>query len=151
MLQKPDIWGGIEASSGSEHDPAPIFFDQKVQELLKRVTGMDFDKIFRSRLNEKELEVPKFNLELLKEGVKRTNTLYGGKDLKVTRVVFPNGSIDPWHALGITDDLSPEATAIFINGTAHCANMYPEKEDDPPQLLHAREQVFNHIQKWLQE
>lgn len=93
----------------------------------------------------------KFNLELLKEGVKRTNTLYGGKDLKVTRVVFPNGSIDPWHALGITDDLSPEATAIFINGTAHCANMYPEKADDPPQLLHAREQVFNHIQKWLQE
>lgn len=44
----------------AEHDPAPIFFDQKVQELLKRVTGMDFDKIFRSRLNEKELEVPKY-------------------------------------------------------------------------------------------
>lgn len=61
----------------------------------------------------------RFNLELLKEGVKRTNTLYGGKDLKVSRVVFPNGSIDPWHALGITDDLSPEATAIFINGNLH--------------------------------
>lgn len=44
----------------SEHDPAPIFFDQKVQELLKRVTGMDFDKIFRGRLNEKVLEVPKY-------------------------------------------------------------------------------------------
>lgn len=58
----------------------------------------------------------RFNLDLLKSGVERTNAIYGGKDLKVTRVVFPNGSIDPWHALGITADLSPDATAIFING-----------------------------------
>ncbi|XP_063609518.1 small ribosomal subunit protein mS22-like [Penaeus indicus] len=50
----------IETKCYNEHDPAPIFFDQKVQDLLKRVTGMDFDKIFRSRLNEKVLEVPKY-------------------------------------------------------------------------------------------
>ena len=31
-------------------------------------------------------------------------------------MVFPNGSIDPWHALGIVKDLSPDATAIFIQG-----------------------------------
>lgn len=36
--------------------------------------------------------------------------------MKVTRILFPNGSIDPWHALGITKDISPDAKAIFING-----------------------------------
>ncbi len=44
--------------------------------------------------------------------------MYGGYGLKVTRVIFPNGSIDPWHALGVTKDLSPEATALYINGNA---------------------------------
>ena len=28
--------------------------------------------------------------------------------------------------------------AIYIEGTAHCANMYPEREDDPQQLKQAR-------------
>lgn len=94
---------------------------------------------------------PRFSLTLLESGVKRTNTLYGGRNLKVTRVVFPNGSIDPWHALGITDDLSAEAKAIFINGTAHCAIMYPASTSDPPQLTQAREQVFHLINHWLQD
>lgn len=42
--------------------------------------------------------------------------MYGGHDIKVTRVVFPNGSIDPWHALGVITDLSSSATAVYING-----------------------------------
>ena len=40
-------------------------------------------------------------------------------------------------------DISPDATAILIPETAHCANMYPEKEDDPPQLKQARVTVAN--------
>ena len=53
---------------------------------------------------------------MLNNGVKRTNILYGGKNLKVTRVVFVNGNIDPWHALGIINDLNKDSPAIFING-----------------------------------
>ncbi|XP_069178530.1 putative serine protease K12H4.7 [Procambarus clarkii] len=94
---------------------------------------------------------PGFTSSLIDSGVQRTNTVYGGYNLKVTRVVFPNGSIDPWHALGVTSDLSTDATAIFINGTAHCANMYPASPSDPPQLIEAREQIFQLINKWLQE
>jgi len=30
------------------------------------------------------------------------NALYGGLSLVLNRTVFPNGSIDPWSALGIT-------------------------------------------------
>jgi len=45
-----------------------------------------------------------------------TNANYGGRELRVTKVVFPNGSTDPWHALGIITDLSPTATAIYIEG-----------------------------------
>jgi hypothetical protein len=33
--------------------------------------------------------------------------MYGGKDIHVNNVVFVHGSFDPWHALGVTKDLSP--------------------------------------------
>lgn len=59
---------------------------------------------------------PKFNADLISRGINQTNAIYGGYGIKVTNVVFPNGSIDPWHALGIVKDLSPDATAIYIDG-----------------------------------
>ncbi|XP_015174578.1 PREDICTED: putative serine protease K12H4.7 [Polistes dominula] len=93
---------------------------------------------------------PRYNLNLLNNAVKRTNTLYGALQLKVNNVVFVHGSVDPWHALGITTSLGPEATAIFINGTAHCANMYPPSEHDTAELKATRARVGELINKWLQ-
>jgi len=56
-----------------------------------------------------------------------TNVYYGGKDLAAgpTNILFVNGNIDPWHALGVTTNLTDNLNAILINGTAHCANMFP--------------------------
>jgi hypothetical protein len=49
-----------------------------------------------------------------------TNNYYGGKNIQGTRIVYPNGSIDPWHALGIVANTTvPETEAIYISGTAH--------------------------------
>jgi pimeloyl-ACP methyl ester carboxylesterase len=93
----------------------------------------------------------KFKQSVIEKGINRTNIDYGGYGMKVTKVVFPNGSIDPWHALGFTKDISPDATAIFIKGTAHCANMYPDTPEDPPQLIMARKQIDKLIGQWLQE
>ncbi|XP_031429917.1 thymus-specific serine protease [Clupea harengus] len=83
--------------------------------------------------------------------VKDTNEYYGGYGLRTSRVVFPNGSIDPWHALSVTLDLSEQLPAIFIKGTAHCANMYPARAEDLPQLALARDHVFLLLQQWLKE
>ena len=45
---------------GAEASPAVTFDDERVQELLKRMTGRDYDKIFAIRVE--ELEVPKYQL-----------------------------------------------------------------------------------------
>ncbi|KAG8002240.1 Thymus-specific serine protease [Nibea albiflora] len=52
----------------------------------------------------------------LAEAVAQTNEYYGGYDIRSTRIVLPNGSIDPWHALGITQDITPDLPAVFIKG-----------------------------------
>ena len=35
---------------------------------------------------------------------------------RLLQIVFPNGSIDPWHALGIVKNVSSTEQAIFIEG-----------------------------------
>ncbi|XP_024298973.1 thymus-specific serine protease [Oncorhynchus tshawytscha] len=94
-----------------------------------------------------------FNIsaKTLYAGIDQTNENYGSYNIRATRIVFPNGSIDPWHALGITSSISDDLPAIFIKGTAHCANMYPARAEDLPQLTLAREHVFQLLQKWLKE
>ncbi len=54
--------------------------------------------------------------EQVAEAVALTNEYYGGYDIRSSRIVLPNGSIDPWHALGITKDITSDLPAIFIKG-----------------------------------
>ncbi|XP_023284180.1 putative serine protease K12H4.7 [Seriola lalandi dorsalis] len=89
--------------------------------------------------------------EQLAEAVAQTNEYYGGYDIRSSRIVFPNGSIDPWHALGITQDIAPSLPAVFITGTAHCANMYPARSEDLAQLALARDHIYLLLQQWLKQ
>ncbi|XP_054162819.1 putative serine protease K12H4.7 [Oppia nitens] len=91
----------------------------------------------------------KYNLDLIEKSVDFTNNFYGGFGLKVRKVLFPNGSIDPWHALGVTTDLNPEAKALMINGTAHCADMYPNSDNDTIELTNARKIIVNTLHQFL--
>lgn len=92
---------------------------------------------------------PRYDIDLLKSAVARTNIFYGALNLQVSNVVFVHGSVDPWHVLGIINSSNPQAPAIYINGTAHCADMYPSSENDMPQLKEARIQIKGLIKQWL--
>lgn len=93
-----------------------------------------------------------FDLDLLKDSVKNTNINYGGYDYQGSRVVFVNGQIDPWHALGFIGQEPNEFTyTIFIKGTAHCADMYPSGDHDAPELIQARQKIINLLSVWLKK
>jgi len=93
----------------------------------------------------------KFSPDLLEKGIKETNTEYGGIQPRVSNVVFVHGSGDPWHRVGRTNNLSEDSPAILIPGTAHCANMYPASQGDPPQLVDARNRIGGLISKWIRD
>jgi len=82
-----------------------------------------------------------------------TNQIYGGKNIRPTdtsNILFVNGNIDPWHALGVISDISDSLKAVFINGTAHCANVHAPSEDDLPSLTQARQKISAQIKVWLE-
>ncbi|KAF2906004.1 hypothetical protein ILUMI_00171 [Ignelater luminosus] len=64
-----------------------------------------------------------FTADYITSQVDNTNRYYGGLDINVTNVVFVHGSIDPWHALGLTKTRNPKAPVIYIKGTSHCEDM----------------------------
>lgn len=93
----------------------------------------------------------KFNSESIQKSIDFTNNFYGGCHLNVRKVVFPNGSIDPWKVLGVSKDLNEEAIALLINGTAHCADMYSDSDSDPQSLKDARNFIIKYLNKFLNE
>lgn len=65
-----------------ERDPAPFFFDRKVQAYLRKLTTLDYSKIFRNRKDGYKLEVPQYKfltdeqLEAAREEMKRKARRY---------------------------------------------------------------------------
>ena len=68
---------------------------------------------------------PQFNASTIATNVAWTNTYYGGKDVEGSNIVFPNGSIDPWHALGIIADIAPTENAVFIQVCVQTLSLAP--------------------------
>uniref|UniRef100_A0A7S3HC00 Uncharacterized protein n=1 Tax=Spumella elongata TaxID=89044 RepID=A0A7S3HC00_9STRA len=82
------------------------------------------------------------------------NQNYGDIHIAGTNIAFPSGTIDPWHALGVqnsTAALLPQPTeqSVFIEGTAHCADLYAPANSDPESLKYAREVIRSLVSKWL--
>uniref|UniRef100_A0A2A4IXM3 Serine protease K12H4.7 n=1 Tax=Heliothis virescens TaxID=7102 RepID=A0A2A4IXM3_HELVI len=92
---------------------------------------------------------PEFNERRVDEGVERTNKMYGGLKPNVTNVVFVNGDLDPWHRLGVLEDVSYDAPAKIIPLSSHCRDLFSDKSNDPEELKEARKYIKYLIKKWI--
>jgi len=90
-----------------------------------------------------------FTHDMLERSIAQTNVEYGGFTPSLSNVVFVHGSVDPWHAMGVLESLTDDAPAIYITGTSHCADMYPDKDTDPEGLTQARVMIGEEITKWV--
>ncbi|PIO55539.1 hypothetical protein TELCIR_23073, partial [Teladorsagia circumcincta] len=68
------------------------------------------------------------------------------------KVVFPNGSVDPWKSLGLpVGDPDKNIDAFIIKGGAHCSDMYPASANDKPELTAARARILKSLDSWIQD
>lgn len=54
--------------------------------------------------------------DIVDKSVYRTNVVYGELSPELSQVISIHGTVDPWHALGLTDDLSENVVTIVVNG-----------------------------------
>lgn len=68
-----------------------------------------------------------------------------------SNIIFSNGLIDPWHALGVLVSPNPanSAVAIVIPASAHHGDLRGPSPNDPVYLKNARVQEENVIIQWL--
>lgn len=81
-----------------------------------------------------------------------TNIDYGALGITVENVTFPSGTIDPWHALAVQNNTKLATSTImpvYIEGTAHCADMRSPKASDSPHMQRAHAMIDHSIQKYL--
>lgn len=57
-----------------------------------------------------------FDADYLFNSINKTNKYYGALHPNTTNVLYVHGSIDPWHALGLTESDDPKMPTIFIQG-----------------------------------
>lgn len=81
------------------------------------------------------------------------NNNYGNIHIAGTNIIFPSGTIDPWHALGITNTTAslPQNSEqpLYIEGTAHCNDLYAPANSDPASLTYARTVIADTVDKWV--
>ena len=53
---------------------------------------------------------------IVNTGIERTNLFYGSTDPEVTHLVSVHGTVDPWHPLGVLEDINPLAPVIVVEG-----------------------------------
>ncbi|VDO80010.1 unnamed protein product [Haemonchus placei] len=82
--------------------------------------------------------------------VAHINDYYGGRNMKSSYIILPNGNIDPWHALGKLNSTISTIVPVVIDGAAHCADMYPSTPNDSPAMTEARKTIATTLQQWLQ-
>ncbi|CAG2100980.1 unnamed protein product [Medioppia subpectinata] len=92
---------------------------------------------------------PQFTPQSIQKAVDRTNAYYGGLKPNVTNVVFPNGSLDPWHSLSVLKDLNNSTKAVMIEGGDHCSDMWASTSNDSESLKNAHKLIDQQIGEYL--
>ncbi|XP_006890381.1 PREDICTED: putative serine protease K12H4.7-like [Elephantulus edwardii] len=121
--------------------------------------------------NEKHFEIPLryflkqcydvFSIETTIPSISRlisaTNNFYGGFNITGSKIIFPNGSLDPWHLLGVTKSISEELPAILIKGNTvvdgetRSPDMRIISRTDSAAVLQARRKIFQTLKNWLRQ
>jgi len=85
--------------------------------------------------------------------IANTRSIYGGEQLKASRVMYPNGQIDPWSALGVltTPSGSTEQPTLWVEGASHHFWTHPSKPTDSDFVVQARQDIWNQVSDWLKE
>lgn len=82
--------------------------------------------------------------------VDRSNDFYGPKIAAATRIIWPNGDVDPWHGLSHLSPPGKEQPVIWpVRGAHHCAWMSSALGSDQESVKDARAKIYAQVSEWI--
>ena len=88
---------------------------------------------------------------VVSENVAFTNAVYGSDAPKGTRILFPNGDVDPWSGLGVVNSPGAAEPVMMVKGASHHAWTHPADTISQPTVAAAKKQIQEQVMAWLQE
>lgn len=92
----------------------------------------------------------RFNHSIVEENIRRTNVIYGGYNIAITNAYFSHGELDPWHPMGILEDLNKLSPAFIIPRSAHVPDHRSISINDSIEMRESKERIRELIRGWLQ-
>ncbi|XP_011184933.1 putative serine protease K12H4.7 [Zeugodacus cucurbitae] len=79
--------------------------------------------------------------------VAQTNVDFGGYSSKVSNIYQTHGGLDPWSAVGHTEEYG----ATILPQTSHCADFGSISSADIPEMRASKEKLAELVRQWLTE
>lgn len=96
-----------------------------------------------------------FSMRSAQAAVERSNARYGGRAFAGSRVLWVNGSVDPWIALSVTNTTAAqrqnEQHVLLVDGASHHAWTHPPSPNDQPSVQRARTLIRKQVLRWIAE
>eukprot|EP00298_Acanthocystis_sp_HF-20_P008801 c17906_g1_i1.p1 GENE.c17906_g1_i1~~c17906_g1_i1.p1 ORF type:complete len:503 (-),score=237.15 c17906_g1_i1:59-1567(-) len=91
------------------------------------------------------------SLDAVQNNIDFTNAYYGAGNPEGSRVLWPNGEIDPWHSLAILTPPNPQQSTLWVVGASHHFWTHPSLPTDKPEIIEARQKIRQTVQNWLMQ
>ncbi|CAK4679810.1 unnamed protein product [Aphanomyces euteiches] len=148
-----DMFGNFQGIANKSLTPLEKLasFNQKFSWDSRQCTGVDYDTEWISGINSTALDTENIDRQWFFQtcnelGYGQTttgsNSIFGVLEYANLNAIYyemcklwPGGTIDPWSALGFTNTTKPvnsHSDVVYIEGTAHCADMYSRAKNRAP-------------------
>jgi len=84
------------------------------------------------------------------KSIAKTNEYYGADHPNATRILYPNGDVDPWHGLSKLT-AGPQLPVLMVSGASHHAWTHPTEPTDQKSVIAARKSIRKQVAAWLKE
>ena len=85
------------------------------------------------------------------ENVNYTDLYYGGLHPSGTKVLWPNGEVDPWSTLSVLKSPGLEQPVLYVKGASHHFWTHVPKPTDQKPIVQARLAIRKQVSDWLSE